>query len=66
MKHRKTDSPVEAHYFFYDGSTGSYHITAKYFLEAAEGHGMRFSAMVDSFTLVTSQDAGSMVNKTKQ
>lgn len=51
------DSPVETHYFFHDGVTGSYHITAKYFLEASEGHGVRFSAMAASFTLVTPQTA---------
>lgn len=51
------DSPVETHYFFRDGFTGSYHITAKYFLEASEGHGARFSAMAASFTLVTPQKA---------
>ncbi len=51
------DSQVETHYFFRDGSTGSYHITAKYFLEASEGHGVRFSAMAASFTLVTPQKA---------
>ncbi len=60
------NSPVEVHYFFHDGSTGSYHITAKYFLEAAEGHGTRFSAMAASFTLVTPQDASGVIDRTKQ
>jgi len=51
------DSPVETHYFFHDGAAGSYHLTARYFLEAGEGHGVRFSAMAASFTLITPQDA---------
>ena len=50
------DSPVEDHFFLPDGKGGCYHITARYFLEAAEGHGCRFSAMVGTFTLVTDQD----------
>lgn len=50
------DSPVEDHYFLPDGNTGCYHITARFFLEATEGHGCRFSAMVGTFTLVTDQD----------
>ena len=50
------DSPVEDHFFLPDGKGGCYHITARYFLEATEGHGCRFSAMVGTFTLVTDQD----------
>ena len=51
------DSPVEDHFFLPDGKGGCYHITARYFLEAAEGHGCRFSAMVGTFTLVTDPQA---------
>lgn len=51
------DSRVESHYFLSDGKDGAYHITAQYFLEAAEGHGVRFAAMVASFHLLTDQDA---------
>ena len=47
---------MEDHYFLPDGNTGCYHITARFFLEATEGHGCRFSAMVGTFTLVTDQD----------
>ncbi|MGN0292612.1 MAG: hypothetical protein ACI4D3_01270 [Lachnospiraceae bacterium] len=50
------DSPVEDHYFLPDGKTCCYHITARFFLEAVEGHGSRFAAMVATFTLVTDQD----------
>lgn len=47
------DSPIEKHYFFEDGAAGSYHITARYFMEASEGHGARFEQMISSFTLLT-------------
>lgn len=57
------DSPIEDHYFLPDGKGGCYHITARFFLEAAEGHGIRFSAMVGTFTLVTDQDLADVENQ---
>ena len=57
------DSPVEHHYFLPDGNTGCYHITARFFLEAMEGHGCRFSAMVGTFTLLTDQDMADVENQ---
>lgn len=36
---------------------GSYILTARYFTEAAEGHGVRFADMVSTFQAVTSVDA---------
>lgn len=51
------DSRVESHYFLSDEMGGAYHITARYFLEASEGHGARFAYMVASFQLLTDQDA---------
>lgn len=57
------DSPVEDHYFLPDGKTGCYHITARYFLEAEEGHGNRFAAMAATFTLVTDQDMADVENQ---
>lgn len=54
------DSPVEEHYFYSDGKTGSYHISAKYFLEATEGHGIRFQYIAKTFTLVTDEDVASV------
>lgn len=57
------DSPVEDHYFLPDGKGGSYHITARFFLEATEGHGSRFAAMVATFTLVTDQDMADVENQ---
>lgn len=35
-----------------DGQGGVYVLTAQYFMEAAEGHGARFSAMMDTFRLL--------------
>lgn len=35
-----------------DGQGGVYVLTAQYFMEAAEGHGTRFAAMMDTFRLV--------------
>lgn len=35
-----------------DGQGGVFVLTAQYFMEAAEGHGMRFAAMMDTFELV--------------
>ena len=34
-----------------DGCGGAYRITMQYFLEAAEGHGARFDAMLRTFTV---------------
>lgn len=35
-----------------DSQGGVYVLTAQYFMEAAEGHGARFSAMMDTFRLL--------------
>lgn len=51
------DSPQEEHCFFDNGKQGSFHIILRYFLEAAEGHGTRFNAMLYTFTLIAPQDA---------
>lgn len=39
---------------------GSYILTARYFTEAAEGHGVRFADMVGTFKAVTSADTTAM------
>lgn len=39
-------------YFVDDGSQGVFQITLRYFLEATEGHGVRFWAMVETFTVI--------------
>jgi len=50
------DSAQEEHYFYQMDGEGTYHIVLRYFLEATEGNGMRFHAMLDTFTSVTAQD----------
>lgn len=51
------DAQREDHYFADDGQGGTYHITSRYFLEAAEGHGIRFAYMIQTFRVVSSEDA---------
>ena len=50
------DSPHEVHYFVDNGDQGTFHIIARYYLEAAEGHGMRFTSMIQTFTVVKNTD----------
>ena len=50
------DSPHEVHYFVDNGKQGTFHIIARYCLEAAEGHGMRFTSMIQTFTVVKNMD----------
>lgn len=53
------DSPQEFHYFVDNGKQGTFHIVARYYLEAAEGHGVRFASMIQTFTVVTNCEYGS-------
>ena len=46
------DSPCGAVYFVGDGRDGCFQITARYFIEAAEGHGARFSQMIQTFEVI--------------
>lgn len=50
------DSPQEDHYFVDNGEQGTFHIIARYRLEAAEGHGMRFTSMIQTFAVVNNAD----------
>lgn len=50
-------SPREVHYFTDSGTGGSFHIISRYFLEATEGHGTRFTTMIRTFSVVAPQDA---------
>lgn len=46
------DTPVYV-YYFVEGTKGEiFVITQKYFMEATEGHGMRFDSMLESFEIV--------------
>ena len=46
------NSPLEQVCFASDGQNGTFRITARYFLEAAEGHGTRFMHMLRTFTVI--------------
>ena len=50
------DSPHEVHYFVDNGKQGTFHIIARCYLEAAEGHGIRFMSMIQTFEIVSNQD----------
>lgn len=50
------DSPQEDHYFIDNGKQGTFHIVARCYLEAAEGHGIRFMSMIQTFEIVTNED----------
>lgn len=49
------DSPVEVRDYISDEQGGCFRITSRYYLEAAEGHGVRFAAMVDTFAVIPPQ-----------
>lgn len=57
------DSTQEEHYFYQMDGQGTYHIVLRYFLEATEGNGTRFHAMLDTFTLVATQDTSQSISK---
>jgi len=50
------DSPQAEVYGIDDGEGGTFLITARYFLEAEEGHGARFRDMVETFQVVLGAD----------
>ncbi len=45
------NAPVADMYFLGDGQGGTYRLTGRYYMEAAEGFGFHFLIMVNSFTL---------------
>jgi len=49
---QRSDDPVVHAYVIGNGQSGSFVITERYFLEAAEGHGARFYAMLQEFYIV--------------
>lgn len=46
------DSACGYVYFLSDGRNGCFQITARYFVEATEGHGSRFAQMVQTFEVI--------------
>ena len=49
---QKWDDEVVHAYVISNGKEGSFVITERYFLEAAEGHGARFYAMLQEFQIL--------------
>lgn len=50
------NSPYENHYFIDNGAKGTFHIISRYYSEAGEGHGTRFTAMIQTFTVVMKEE----------
>lgn len=48
------DSLQEDVYFTGDGNSGTFRLTLRYYLEAAEGHGVRMRAMLQTFAIAMS------------
>jgi len=55
------DSPQEDHYFIDNGNQGTFHIVARCYLEAAEGHGTRFISMIQTFEIVANDDTSQYI-----
>ena len=55
------DSPVEVLDYISDEQGGCFRITSRYYLEAAEGHGARFAAMVDTFAVIPPQEGADSI-----
>ena len=55
------DSPVEVRDYISDEQGGCFRITSRYFLEAAEGHGVRFAAIVDTFSVIPPQGSADSI-----
>ena len=56
------DSPVEDRDYISDEQGGCFRITSRYFLEAAEGHGVRFAAIVNTFAVIPSQGSADAIS----
>ena len=50
------DSACENIHFLSDGADGCFRITARYFVEAAEGHGVRVAQMIGTFQVIDSPE----------
>ena len=46
------NSPLEVRDYISDEQSGCFRIIRRFFMEAAEGHGVRFAAMVDTFAVI--------------
>ena len=56
------DSPIEVRDYVSDEQGGCFRITSRYYLEAAEGHGVRFAAMVNTFAVIPPQGSADSIS----
>ena len=56
------DSPIEVRDYFSDEQGGCFRITSRYYLEAAEGHGVRFAAIVNTFAVIPPQGSADPIS----
>ena len=56
------DAPVEVRDYISDEQGGCFRITSRYYLEAAEGHGVRFAAIVDTFSVIPHQGSANSIS----
>lgn len=49
------NSPLEDRYYISDEQSGSFRVICRYYMEAAEGVGVRFAAFVGTFTVIPPQ-----------
>ena len=56
------DSPIEVRDYISDEQGGCFRITSRYYLEAAEGHGVRFAAIVNTFAVIPPQGSADSIS----
>ena len=56
------NSPVEVRDYISDEQGGCFRITSRYYLEAAEGHGVRFAAIVNTFAVIPPQGSADSIS----
>ena len=56
------DSPIEVRDYISDEQGGCFRITSRYYLEAAEGHGVRFAAIVNTFAVIPPQGSADPIS----
>lgn len=56
------DSPVEVRDYISDEQGGCFRITSRYYLEAAEGHGVRFAAIVNTLAVIPTRGSADSIS----
>jgi hypothetical protein len=60
------NSPLEVRDYISDEQSGCFRIIRRFFMEAAEGHGVRFAAMVDTFAVIPHQGDANAIQNDKE